>query len=532
MTSTISTTQDIRRRYDTMPYGNLAHTFSAPENITMLAGLFGAPGADLAAARVLELGCAAGFNLMPFALRNPGAQCVGVDLSGVQIAAGIEAAAKIGVANLTLIEADLLEIEPEKLGQFDYIIAHGLYSWVPPSVQQAIFAIIRRCLAPEGVAYVSYNVYPGWKSKEVLRDAMLLHAGNETDVGKQVASARAMVEFMLKIQSGQPKHPLAPFKEHLENARGCTLEYLAHEYLATCNLPCYFSEFVERAGAHGLSFLSEAELSMMIPSNYGEDGEAWLRDAAGEDPIKLGQYTDFLVNRTFRQSLLVHADRASVISRKPDRAAMATLNFAARVRCVGEDVRLDGSVQRFESPLNQHMGAELSAHKLVLMRLTEAFPGTLTREELIDSVFTAQAGAKDAVPRNELASVIDELIEYILLRGMGRAWQTEVAAGTSDARVPMSDPVVRKLASLLPDGKGAVVNVWHDTTQVTALERELIQKLDGSMDRAALESFIGGLVASGRIGLRAAPGGDVKTTAQTATAAVLNRMATKGFLAR
>ncbi len=526
------TTESIRHRYDTMPYGNLTHTFSAPENIATVASLFGVPGPEVATARVLDLGCAAGFNLVPFALRNPGARCVGVDLSGVQIAQGIEAARKIGLGNLELIEADLLEIEPEKLGQFDYIIAHGLYSWVPPAVQQAMFDIITRCLAPEGVAYVSYNVYPGWKSKEVLRDAMLLHAGNETDVSKQVASARSMMEFLLRAGGGNPGHPLAPLKEHLEKARNAAFEYVAHEYLEPFNQPCYFREFVERAGRHGLSFLSEAQVSMMYPPNYGEDIAGWLHGVAGEDLIKLGQYMDFVVNRTFRQTLLVHADRAGTVLPKPDRKALANMHFAARLRCVDDAVRMDGSAQQFETPANQRMGATLSCLKQAMLRLSEVFPGTLTRDELIEFAFNAQAGAKDAVVRDVLVSAIDELLEYLLMRGMSRAWQVSVAAGTADAQVPLSDPNVRTLASLLPEGPGVIANAWHDTVDLTPLERELISKLDGSMDRAALVQYIGELIAAGKIGLRTGVAGDAKTQAQAATRAVLNRMAYKGFLAR
>lgn len=521
-----------RQRYDSMPYGNLTHTFSAPESLAALASLFGVPSPPPETARVLELGCASGFNLFPFAMRNPEARCVGVDLSGVQIAAGIEAAKKVGVTNLTLIEADLLQIDPKSLGQFDYIIAHGLYSWVPPPVQQAMFDVIAQCLAPEGVAYVSYNVYPGWKSKEALRDAMLLHAGDETDVGKQVASARSMVEFLLRSIGGNPAHPLAPLKDHLERAQNAAFEYLAHEYLEPFNLPCYFHEFVERAGQNGLSFLSEAQVSMMYPPNYGDDVAGWLRGLAENDPVKFGQYADFAVNRTFRQSLLVHSGRAGSISRKPVRESLPGMHFAARLRCVEDAIRMDGSVQQFETPANQRMGVALSALKQVMSRLTQVFPATQTRGELLQAASQGQVGAKDAVAPEVLDKAIDELLQELVMRGMCRVWHARVTAGTADADIPLSDPNVRKLASLLPEGPGFIANAWHDTVDLTPLERELIPKLDGSMDRAALVAFVGKLIAEGKIGLRAGFAGDAQAQAQAATGAVLNRMAYKGFLAR
>lgn len=527
-----SINRQTRQRYDSMPYGNLTHTFSAPESLAAVASLFGVPSPPPATARVLDLGCASGFNLFPFALRNPEARCVGVDLSSVQIAAGIEAARKVGVTNLTLIEADLLQVDPQSLGQFDYIIAHGLYSWVPPPVQQAMFDVIAQCLAPEGVAYVSYNVYPGWKSKQVLRDAMLLHVGNETDVGKQVAGARSMVEFLLRSIGGNPGHPLAPLKDHLERAQSAAFEYLAHEYLEPFNLPCYFREFVERAEHNGLSFLSEAQVSMMYPPNYGDDVAGWLRGLAENDPVKFGQYADFAVNRTFRQSLLVHTGRARSISSKLDRKSLPGMHFAARLRCVEDAVRMDGSVQQFETPANQRMGVALSGLKQVMSRLTQVFPGTQTRDELIQIAAQGQAGAKDVVAPDVMESAIDELLEQLTMRGMCRVWHARVTAGTADAEVPLSDPNVRKLISLLPEGPGFIANAWHDTVDLTPLERELIPKLDGSMDRAALVEFVRELIAEGKIGLRAGVAGDAKAQAQAATNAVLNRMAYKGFLAR
>src|SRR5262249_10278226 len=155
--------------------------------------MFGLPSPKTATARVLELGCASGGNLIPFALRNPGAQAIGVDISGVQINQAREYATRLGLDNISLQEADLQQLDLEKLGQFDYIVAHGVYSWVPPETQEALLSLIERCLAPEGVAFISYNTYPGWKAKEILRDAMRMHAGVRSNPSEQVAYGRAMV---------------------------------------------------------------------------------------------------------------------------------------------------------------------------------------------------------------------------------------------------------------------------------------------------------------------------------------------------
>lgn len=188
--------QDTRARYDDMPYSSYAYQYSAPEQLAAVASLFGLPSGQVSTARVLELGCGSGGNLIPIALRYPQARVVGVDISGVQIAEGKASIDRLGIGNASLIEADLLDLDADSLGEFDYIIAHGVYSWVPAEVQDAVLRLIARCLAADGVAYVSYNTYPGWKTKEIVRDAMLMHGGARPTVDEQVGYGRSMLNFL------------------------------------------------------------------------------------------------------------------------------------------------------------------------------------------------------------------------------------------------------------------------------------------------------------------------------------------------
>src|SRR5690606_10385366 len=138
-------------------------------------------------ARVLELGCAGGGNLLPFALAYPDAKAVGVDLSEVQVKQGRQVVQALGLHNLQLHAMSLTDIGPE-FGQFDYIIAHGVVSWVPPEVREAMMRIMRENLAPEGIGYISYNTYPGWKAGDIVRDAMLLHSHSVADEASKLGA--------------------------------------------------------------------------------------------------------------------------------------------------------------------------------------------------------------------------------------------------------------------------------------------------------------------------------------------------------
>jgi SAM-dependent methyltransferase len=258
----------LRADYDTTPYTSNSFPQSAPGHLAAIAHLFGLEVPDVSTARVLEIGCAAGGNLIPFAAAHPAARVVGIDLSQVQVDHGRARAQALDIDNLELLASDIARIELDALGQFDFVIAHGVYSWVPPEVQEALLSALRRSLAPEGVAYMSYNVYPGWKAKEIVRDAMLLASGDSATPDEKVREARRMADFLVEVASadGVLASALATSRAH---ALGFGDSYLLHDELETFNAPCYFYEMLGRASAHGLTLLAEAHLETMIPGNFG-----------------------------------------------------------------------------------------------------------------------------------------------------------------------------------------------------------------------------------------------------------------------
>ena len=142
-----------------------------PDRLATVARLFGLAAAAPGACRVLELGCGDGGNLIPMALQLPRSEFTGIDLAGDAIHEGHVVVSALGLQNITLRQLDLMEAGPD-LGEFDYIIAHGLYSWVPSEVRERLLRICRVNLAPSGVAYVSYNTYPGFHRREMFREMM------------------------------------------------------------------------------------------------------------------------------------------------------------------------------------------------------------------------------------------------------------------------------------------------------------------------------------------------------------------------
>ncbi|RYE55420.1 MAG: methyltransferase domain-containing protein, partial [Hyphomicrobiales bacterium] len=362
--------------YNRVPYDSHPFAQTAVEHLEALSFLFGLDAPPPATARVLELGCAAGGNLIPLAARYPAATALGVDLSPVQIAQGMEAIAHAGLKNVELRAFNIAEIDAS-FGQFDYIVCHGVYSWVPADVQDAILRVCSENLAPNGVAYISYNVYPGWKAREIVRDAMILRGAPRDEPEEKLSYARGMLEFL--EQSARPDSVLKKtLEETMPIVRNSGDSYLLHEFLEPCNAPCYFKEFVARANGRGLTYLADAEPSTMFVQNYGEKVREPLLRECGGSQILMEQYLDFLVNRTFRQTLLVKQARGTDIRYRLDPERIRAVEYAGVFSAEdGSALTLDAREQPAKALRNLSVTLRLPVHKAVAQVLDAHYPATL-----------------------------------------------------------------------------------------------------------------------------------------------------------
>jgi methyltransferase-like protein len=474
----------LRADYDRTPYTSDAFPQSAPGRLAAIAHVFGLETPDVAGARVLEIGCAAGGNLIPFAAAHPKARVVGIDLSQVQVDRGRARVQALGLGNLELLPGDVARMDLAALGQFDFVIAHGVYSWVPPDVQDAILAAFRRVMAPQGVAYTSYNVYPGWKAKETMRDAMLLASGASTTPDAKVLEARRMVDFLQEVApaEGVLARVLAEFKARDE---GFADSYLLHDELETFNAPCYFYEMVGRAGAHGLSYLAEAHPESMFPANHGPKVADYVHAKCGGVQVLVEQYMDFVVNRIFRETLLVHADRAPQIRYDLDRSRYGRLHFAAWTPPVEGPTRMDHSRQEYLEADGATLFTNDPGIKAALEALNARWPWTLSRQELVDAVH-ARLVASGFTPDADLADHVDGLLEVLIAQGQVQYRLDPIVPEPAAAPLRL-DRSVRRMAELTRGERDAsIFNLWHEPLLPSPVDRHLLPLLDGTRDRDAL----------------------------------------------
>ena len=198
---TLENVKIVQKSYDDAPYKSKTFYYTQPGRQQMVLKLLGFKTPDLKNARVLEIGCSFGGNIIPFALENPKAEVIGIDLSSVQIEEGNRIIENLGLENIRLIHQNVLDFD-EKLGKFDYIICHGVFSWVNEEVQRGILDVIKNHLSENGSAILSYNTYPGWKNLEVARDVMLFrdemlkNRGEQINESNAVKYGRGAIEFL------------------------------------------------------------------------------------------------------------------------------------------------------------------------------------------------------------------------------------------------------------------------------------------------------------------------------------------------
>ncbi len=294
------------KSYDDVPYDSKVFHYTQPEHVAAVGVLLGVDAVPLENARVLEIGCASGGNLVSFAAKYPNSYCLGVDISVRQIEEGKRFASDCTLNNLELLALDIRELQTD-LDKFDYIICHGVLAWVPPDVQQGILTAMKSLLSDNGIAYVSYNVYPGWHSWEIARNLMFRATAHIEEPDEKLRVAMDALRVFSEHAFNSKDRPIAQIlqqkKQIIEEKQ---LYYIFHEYLESCNHPFYFRDFVAACAGKGLRYLGDTSVATMFLDNFDLESSAveWIKNNSRQRYDE-EEYMDYLTGRTFRCSLIV-----------------------------------------------------------------------------------------------------------------------------------------------------------------------------------------------------------------------------------
>jgi methyltransferase-like protein/2-polyprenyl-3-methyl-5-hydroxy-6-metoxy-1,4-benzoquinol methylase len=475
--------------YDEIPYGDNCFSDTHPDHLATLAGLYGLEPPPVERCRVLELGCAGGGNLIPMALENPDGVFLGVDLSPRQIAAGQAIVAELRLRNVELRAMDLATLD-DRAGTFDYIICHGVYSWVPRVVRDAILAICRDRLVRNGIAYVSYNTYPGWHGRGMVRELLAFHVRRSAPALDRVERAREFLDELVRVVPDKSTAYARILRTEGVFLGGVANSYLFHEHLEETNHPLYFHEFMARAEEKGLRFVAEARTPALI-DGLPPDARAAL-DAWADDELAAEQYLDFLCNRTFRRTLLCHAGREP--SRVPSTPRVASLWVATSVVPVSDkpDTRSDAVEEFRRREDSSSVSTNNPVVKTALVELHHLRPRALAFDDLchrISARLGPEQGGDPAAVRTALEGALLRcfLTNLVVLHTRPPRFAMEVSAR----------PVASPLARIQARGGARVTTLRRRTAELGGFDRLALGLLDGSRDRPALLEAMAALIASG-----------------------------------
>ncbi len=478
--------------YNEVPYESFAYPKTHPSYVGAVASLFGLAPADLKTARVLEIGCAGGGNLFPQALEHPKASFTGIDLSGEQIAVANKQKEAMGLKNIEFRQQDIMALDLKKEKEkYDYIICHGVFSWVPEEVRKKILDFCSAALSPKGVAVISYNTLPGWNAVRSVREMMLYHTNRFTKPEDKIKQSRALLEFL--IENVPPGNVF--YRGILNYERnllvGLNDTYLYHDHLAGVNTQFYFDDFARMAREHGLNYVGDADVFTMYLGNMPQKAKAMLQTV--DDVIAQEQYMDFITNRRFRTSILCRQDQSIVRTLRGDKI----LNYAlsAVFQPIDANADLTKSVS-FRSVNGNQFQTHEPVSSAVFLELALSGSKPISVEDLVARACKRLGKTADAAAVR--AALVKSGLELVMHGYI--ALHANVPHSVQEiSKKPVAWPLARYQAGL-PNCK-VLTNILNLSIRSDEVANIVIAALDGTKDVAALVDILSASIDKGLINI-------------------------------
>jgi methyltransferase-like protein/trans-aconitate methyltransferase len=472
--------------YDEILYPTSIYPQTHINRLATIGVLRGLSPAPIGRCRVLEIGCGTGSNILPMAFNLPESHFIGLDLAKRPIATGQSIVAELRLQNIELHSMDLCEADIERFGTFDFIIAHGVYSWVPARVRDRLLALCRELLTPNGIAYISYNAYPGNHLRDLTRGIVRFHAERFEKPEDQIGQARGLIKF---LSESKPKADA--YRTVLKAEFDRILNYLDaafyHDDLSLTNQPFYFHEFMKDARKHNLRYLGDAVPHVLDPEQYAPEVYRTVEALQEEDEIVREQYLDFIRGQGFRETLICRAEVELALG--PESEQIVNLWVSCDAKPITSS---ESRATKFQKP----SGAEIeTAHPIVeraLRHLCAMWPVAIPFEELLSHSTADDSGFQTVdESRSNLTTA--------LLRGFHAMFVRLHVAAPKVVNVIGERPITSSLARYELDHSAITSNQLHVPYRFPdPLSRDLIRLLDGTRDRTDLEQALLEVVLSGK----------------------------------
>lgn len=487
--------------YDSFQYENLPFRMSHPDWLATIGTLAGLTPPDVRTSRVLDIGCARGGHLIPLAELLPDASFVGIDLAPSQIADARDDARGIGLTNVEFRAMDVRDLSSD-LGQFDYILCHGVFSWVPDDAREAVLRSCRDLLTPNGLAYVSYNTLPGWHARGMLR-SMFSRVVPDGDPIERARSARTFVDMLADfVPDTLPLHSW--LRNEINLLSHYSDRYLFFEHLVEENTPFYFRDFMNQAHAFDLIHVADAEVASGSFLQVGTDASQAIAQRVVSDTstyegrIEAQQLLDLLTLRHFRRSILTHAHHVDELRPEFDARRTAEMHVSLerlRTNELGEsEIELDvDGADGLEVALDDDGNFVVTSGDPVPIVALWCLAGSPHRrlrvDELVEAV-SAQVDLDDVEQQVHTWALTNFVAGEVQLT----RWPRPVTYESSGS--PMTSRCARWQAAQL---RRSITNLRHEEVEIDDLDRALVLAMDGSRSSSQLVEAGLAVIAEGTV---------------------------------
>ena len=472
----MSTNVNNTNSYDDVPYESSPYPNTHPAHLATMGQVFGMTPTAVEKARILELGCSSGGNIIPLALQYPKAEIVGVDLSQVQISMADKVVKDLKLKNIKFHAKSITDIKDE-LGKFDYIIVHGILSWVPEAVQKKVFEVCNNLLTKQGIAYISYNTLPGWNMVKSVRDMLIYHTKNFDNIHDKLAQSRLLLNFMNESLGNQDTPYAKVLKQETEILAKQPDFYLMHEHLEDNNFSFYFKDVVKMANDNKLQYLGDASLASMFVGNLPKDVSEKLGQI--QDLARTEQYMDFIKNRRFRMTLLCRDDIKLQRSLSPDTIRKLALSMvvSTKKKLTHADLKSDKQVT-FELGANKAtISSKAPAIKASFHILAEAQNKPMMFSNLIKQTLALLTKAKATFDPEQVEAIIAIETAKLMLTGYIAIYPAEIEYSQTPSAKPVALPIVQYQCSNMPTMW--VTNAKHERIIISIFDKYALRYCDG-----------------------------------------------------
>jgi methyltransferase-like protein/cyclopropane fatty-acyl-phospholipid synthase-like methyltransferase len=462
--------------YDRISYPGHPFGETHPDHVATLGLLFGMSPAPLNSCRVLELGCGDGANLIPVAFQWPDSKFVGLDLSEQAVRKGNELIARLGLRNIVLRSCDIMDVSAQ-FGTFDYIIAHGVYSWVPVPVRAKILSIFHANLSAQGIGYVSYNCYPGCHARDIAREMMRYHVRGVSDPRQRVAQSRALLTVIAQTSAENSTYGFE-LRNQLDRIKDTDDQVLFHDDLSEVATPFYLHQVAEEAARHGLQYLCDAAFSLSRFERLPALAREALASIPEDDAVTREQYADFIEARSFRESLFCHD--AIELNRSIDPRCVTKCHLGTSA--MPPDGPIDpaaGGMVTFKTDNGSTLTTDHCLSKAVIQTLGRVWPQTVGFAHAMEEALSSIGPAAERVKAN-LDQEVDTLTR-LLFRAFS-AGQFELHLFPPPLTTTLAErPQASLLARRQAETALAVTNLRHRTVSLKdETVRRFLMLVDGT----------------------------------------------------